>query len=215
MKVGVFDSGKGGLSVVHVIQNYLPELEVLYVNDQKNVPYGTKTPERLLELVVPILQKMVKSECQAIVIACNTVTTTIIKELRELIAVPLVAVEPMVKPACLLTKSKTIAVCATPTTLGSARYQQLKQLYSKGIKVLEPDCSDWSSMIENNRVDYQNIKIRIEQVLEAKADVIVLGCTHYHWIEQEIKDLSRGKAEVLQPEQALAKELKRVVEQLA
>jgi glutamate racemase len=127
----------------------------------------------------------------------------------------LVAVEPMIKPAAALSKGKIIAVCATPTTLASPRYHWLKETYAKNIKVLEPDCSDWPAMIEHQRLDQEKIAARINEVLAAGADVIVLGCTHYHWIEAEIIALAADKATVLQPEQAIIKRLRRVLARLA
>lgn len=215
MKIGVFDSGVGGQSVAQAIQRTLPEAEVMLREDKEHVPYGTRQPAELLELVTPIFQELVDAGCQVIVVACNTVSTTLIKELRRRFEIPLVAIEPMVKPAAALTKTKVIAVLATPTTLASARYAWLKDNYAKDVKVLEPDCSDWPYMIEHQQIDHQKIADRINEVLAANADVIVLGCTHYHWIEEDISKLSNGKATVLQPEQVVIEQLKRVLEQLA
>ena len=207
-KIGVFDSGVGGLSVAHAIQVALPDAEVLFINDHDNVPYGTKSPELLLELVQPILNALSDEGCEVIVIACNTVSTTIIKQLQAVISTPLIPMEPMVKAAAELTKSGTIAVCATPTTLASQRYKWLKDNFAAKVQVLEPDCSDWSSMIENDKIDRQQITDRIEAVCQRGADVIVLGCTHYHWIEDLIDRLADGRAKVLQPEQLVIDQLR-------
>jgi len=215
MKIGVFDSGVGGESVVNAIKKALPKHEVIYAEDRKNVPYGTKTPEQLLGFVVPILENLVDQGCQVIVIACNTVTTTISDSLRTHFSVPLIGMEPMVKPAAEQTKSGVIAVCATPTTLKSKRYAWLKDTYAKNVKVLEPDCSNWSYLVENQQIDRSHIHEQIEQVCEAGADVIVLGCTHYHWIEDIIKQEAKDRAVVIQPEQAVIKQLTRVLSQLS
>jgi glutamate racemase len=179
------------------------------------VPYGTRSPQEILEFVTPIFEEMVEAGCQVIVIACNTVATTLIDELRQRFTIPLLGVEPLVAAAVEETRSGVIAVCATPTTLGSARYLELKQVHAANLKVLEPDCSDWSFMIEHKRIDQQKIDDRISEVLAAGADVIVLGCTHYHWIEEEITALAAGRAVVLQPEQALIAELKQVLSRLS
>jgi len=215
MKIGVFDSGVGGQAVANAIQRELPEAELLVREDRANLPYGNKTPEVLLQLVTPILAGMVADGCQIIVVACNTVTTTIIDELRKTADVPLVAVEPMIKPAVEQTVSGVIAVCATPATLNSARYQTLKSTYAKNTLVLEPDCSDWAFMIETDTVDVDQVAERIKTVLAKGADVVVLACTHYHWIEQEITLLCEGRAKVLQPEKPLIAQLKRVIAQLS
>lgn len=215
MKIGVFDSGVGGKSVANAIEEALPVHQVIYVEDTKNVPYGTKSPARLLELVVPLLQSMVNNGADVIVIACNTVTTTIISELREIFSVPLIGIEPMLKPASQQTKSKIIAVCATPTTLGSKRYEELLTLHAKHLQVIEPDCSDWAYMIEQNDIDVQRIHNQITLLCEEGADVIVLACTHYHWIEEDIKEIAaKYNVSVIQPEQAVVAQLKRVIGQL-
>lgn len=214
MKIGVFDSGVGGVSVANAIKKALPDLEIEVREDRQHLPYGTKTPEQILGFVVPILQTLVNDGCQVIVVACNTVSTTLINKLREQLTIPLIAIEPMVKPAAEQTKTGVIAVCATPTTLASPRYGWLKSTYAQGITVLEPDCSDWAMMVERKQVDEHKLSARINDVLDRQADVIVLGCTHYHWIEDKIKQLAAGKAEVIQPEPAIIKQLKRVLEQL-
>lgn len=211
MKIGVFDSGVGGLSMANAIKRALPNDEVILRDDHTHVPYGQRKPEEIFGFVVPIFQQLIDDGCQVIVVACNTVTTTLIDDLRQTFTVPLVAVEPMVKPAAALTKSKVIAICATPTTLASPRYARLKQDYAKGITVLEPDCSQWTAMIQEQRVNHQAIEQMVTDVLAKGADVIVLACTHYHWIQAEIQGLSQGKATVLQPEQAIIAQLKRVI----
>ena len=210
--IGVFDSGVGGLSVANAIKKALPVCAVILKEDKTNLPYGNKTPEELLKLVQPILNKLSKN-CDVIVVACNTVSTTIIDKLRKKIPIPLIAMEPMVKPAAEITKNKVITVCATPTTLASTRYKWLKDTYAKDIKVIEPDCSDWTNMIENNQIDRRRIEERINKALEESADVIVLGCTHYHWIENLIKEISKDRATVLQPEQPVIEQLKKVLAQ--
>jgi len=212
MKIGVFDSGVGGLSVAKAIEKELPEAEVLFVHDTpEHFPYATKDPDEIYGFVVPILQGLVDANCDAIVIACNTVTTTLVRRLHDAFDIPLVGLEPMVKPAALMTKSGVIAVCATPTTLSSERYEWLKTTYGYACTFLEPDCSDWSYLIEHNQMNEERIRKEIEPALEQGADVIVLGCTHYHWIETEIKSIAKGRAQVIQPETAVVAQLKRVL----
>jgi glutamate racemase len=213
MKIGVFDSGVGGLSVAQAIEKAMPEYEILFRNDAQHVPYGTKPAAELMGYVEPILQGLVMDGCEVIVIACNTVSTTLIEDLRKTITVPLIGLEPMVKPAAKLTKSGVIAVCATPTTLASERYKWLKNEYAKDIKVVEPDCSSWTRMIEDKKLDEAVIADEINDALTLGADVIVLGCTHYHWIEEEIKAIAGDKAAVIQPEAAIIKQLKKVIQE--
>jgi glutamate racemase len=207
MRIGVFDSGVGGKSVARAIEKAFPEHQIEYVNDKQHVPYGTKSPDEIAVFVIPILQDLA-TRCGIIVIACNTVTTTLIAKLREVIPVQLIGIEPMIKPASAQTKSKVIAVCATPTTLQSPRYAWLKETYAKNIKVIEPDCSDWAYMIESDNLNRKTIENRINAVCQAGADVIVLGCTHFHWIEQLINQIADGRAVVIQPEQAIIARLR-------
>jgi glutamate racemase len=215
MKIGVFDSGIGGMSVANAIKAAYPQHEVVFRNDAVHVPYGSKPMGQVLGYVVPILQGLIDDGIQCIVIACNTVSTNLIDTLRNLLPVPLIAMEPMVKPAAERTKTGVITVCATPATLASPRYHWLKDHYAKDVTVLEPDCPDWATMIETNSVDRQKIAATIESSLAQKSDVIVLGCTHYHWIEQDIRELAAGKATVLQPEQPVIEQLDRVLQQLS
>jgi glutamate racemase len=215
IKIGVFDSGVGGLSVANAIKIALPDCEIIYRDDSEHVPYGTKTLEQIYDFTKPILEDLIAEGCFVIVIACNTVTTNLIARFRQELNIPFVGMEPMVKPAANATSSGVIAVCATPKTLESERYKWLKQRYAASIKVLEPDCSDWSYMIETNTLDREKIAKTVDFVCEKGADQIVLGCTHYHWIEEEIKDLAKGRAKVLQPEKPVIKQLKSVLEQLA
>jgi glutamate racemase len=215
IKIGVFDSGVGGLSVVRAIQKALPELKIVYKEDKQHVPYGSRSVDEIHGFVRPIFQEFINEWCQAIVVACNTVTTNLIPRLRQEFEVPMIGMEPMVKPAAAATKSGVIAVCATPRTLSSERYKQLKEDFAQGVKVLEPDCSQWALMIESDTTNREKIAKTIKDVISAGADQIVLGCTHYHWIEDEIKDMASGRAEVIQPEGPTIEQLKRVLKQLS
>lgn len=216
VKIGVFDSGVGGLSVKNSIQKALPDLEIVLKEDKAHLPYGSRSIEEIRGFVRPIFQEFIDEDCRVIVVACNTVTTNLIADLREeFTGVPMVGMEPMIKPAAEQTKTGVIAIFATPRTLASERYKWLKEKYAQGIKVLEPDCSDWALMIENNRLDREKVAKTIEDVISRDADQIVLGCTHYHWIEEIIKDMARGRAAVIQPEKPTIEQLKRVLKELS
>lgn len=213
--IGVFDSGTGGLSVANAVKAAFPGITVRYVNDREHLPYGIKTKHELLALSLPLLKRMQDEGCNVIVVACNSLTTNVITELRANLHVPLVAIEPMVKPAAAMTRTGVIAVCATPATLASPRYNQLKLEYTQGVKVIEPDCSNWAMLIENKSFDRRQIVDMVNEVVGQGADVIVLGCTHYHWIEEDIKREADNKAQVIQPEQAIIRRLQQTLGQLA
>ena len=212
MKIGVFDSGIGGLSVATAIEKAVPQADVLFVHDTaEHFPYAMRTPDEIYGFILPIFQRLADGNCDVIVVACNTVSTTLIHRLRSAFAVPMVAMEPMVKTAAALTKTGVIALCATPTTLQSDRYTWLKETYGQACMFVEPDCADWSYLIENNQMNEARIRAEIEPALEQGADVIVLGCTHYHWIEEEIKAIASDAAVVIQPEAAVVAQVKRVL----
>ena len=213
MRIGVFDSGVGGLSVAWAVQKAFPGIPVDYASDTKNVPYGDKTPAEMVRCALEVLRPMAET-CDVIVIACNSLTTNGIAQLRRELAVPLVGIEPMVKPAAGLTKTGVFAVCATSATLRSERYAWLKREYAEGMRVLEPDCSEWARMIESDAMGRDEIRRLVDTVCDQGADVIVLGCTHYHWIEQSVLEAADGRAIVLQPEEAVVDQLRSVLKDL-
>jgi glutamate racemase len=212
MRIGVFDSGVGGLSVANAIEAALPGHDVVFRNDAEHVPYGNRELLEIYELGAPVVRRLIEGDgAQVVVIACNTVTTNFIGRLRAEFAVPLVGMEPSVKPAAEATRTGTITVCATPRTLESPRYAWLKETYAPGVRVLEPDCSDWSYMIESNQVNAQRIAEIVDASIADGSDQIVLGCTHYHWIEDTIRASADTRAAVLQPEQPVIEQLRRVL----
>ena len=116
----------------------------------------------------------------------------------------------MIKTAAKLTKSNVIAVCATPATLKSPRYMELVDRFASHLTILEPDCSNWASMIEDNDINQQSIDDTVTECVKKGVDVIVLGCTHYHWIKQEIIEAAGG-ATVLEPSETLGKRLHEIL----
>ncbi|MDX6566311.1 MAG: glutamate racemase [Gaiellales bacterium] len=208
----MFDSGVGGLSVANAIEAALPGHDVVFRNDAVHVPYGNRELDEIYELGAPVVRRLIDEDgAQVVVIACNTVTTNFIGRLREELTVPLVGMEPSVKPAAQATRTGTITVCATPRTLESPRYAWLKETFASSVRVLEPDCSDWSSMIESNRVNSRHIAEIVDSSIAEGSDQIVLGCTHYHWIEDTIRAAAGARAVVLQPEQPVIEQLRRVL----
>lgn len=204
MKLGVFDSGIGGEAIATALQENFQDAEIIVVNDRDNVPYGDKSAARIIELTEVALQPLLKASCDVIVIACNSATTAAISYLRATYPEQkFIGIEPMIKPAAAITKTKVIAVCATPATLRSERYQSLVRQYGNSLTIIEPDCSRWAQMIEDNAMNEAEIRAAIEPCLKHAADVIVLGCTHYHWIKDEIIELADGKAVVLEPSEAI------------
>lgn len=212
MRIGVFDSGIGGQAVAAILEREFPLAEVLTIDDRAHVPYGTRSAAEILSLTDAAIQPLLKSRCDIVVIACNTATAVAIEQLREQYPdQKFIGLEPMVKPAPALSKSGVIAVCATPATLASERYGRAKQLYADDVRVFEPDCSDWASLIEGSQMNRQHIDTVVMACLEQRADVIILGCTHFHWIKDEIVQAVDGKAVVLEPTDAIVRRVKELL----
>ncbi|HSW91561.1 MAG TPA: aspartate/glutamate racemase family protein [Candidatus Saccharimonadales bacterium] len=205
MKLGVFDSGIGGKAVAEALSRTFPDATITTVNDAKNVPYGDKTPREVIALTDTAIQPLLRQHCDIVILACNTATALAISTLRDRYPTQkFIGIEPMIKTAAATTKSKTIAVCATPATLASDRYKTLITRHAAHLTILEPDCSNWAYMIENNQVNRRQIIDAINTVCEEGADVIVLGCTHYHWIKTMIAEIAGDRAVILEPSEAIS-----------
>lgn len=208
VKIGVFDSGIGGQAVAEKLQKLFPSVEIVSINDSENVPYGTKLPAQIVTLTKAAILPLIKAKCDAIVIACNTATTTAISELR--IAYPnvrFVGIEPMIKPAARYSRSGVIAVLATPSTLKSHRYADLKRQWAARLTVLEPDCSNWASLIEHGQSNRIDVESTVKSINRWGADVIVLGCTHYHWLKDRVQRAAGPGVHVLEPSDAIGARL--------
>lgn len=206
MKLGVFDSGIGGEAVAAALRRTFPTADIITTNDKAHVPYGGRSKAEVTLLTHAAIQPLIQAQCDIIVIACNTATMLAIDTLRG--AYPqqqFIGIEPMVKAAAATTKTGIIAICATPATLASDRYNQLTETYATGIRIIEPNCRDWAYMIENNSLNRQLIKQTVDTACDYGADVIVLGCTHYHWIYDLLVEFAAGRATILEPSDAIAR----------
>ena len=211
-KIGVFDSGIGGQALANELERSFPNATITVVDDAKNVPYGSKTQSEIIKLTDDAIQPLLQNNSDVIVIACNTATALAIDYLRnKYLNQKFIGIEPMIKSAAQETITKVIGVCATPATLQSERYKKLITKYAQGLMVLEPDCSSWAQMIEKNNINQAEISITINNLCAMGADVIVLGCTHYHWIKSLITQLANGQAKILEPSQAIAKRVAHVL----
>lgn len=213
MRLGVFDSGIGGEAVADALRETFPDAKIMTANDRDNVPYGDRSPGDVIQLTDAAIQPLLRAECDVIILACNTATALAIEQLRAKYPTQkFIGIEPMIKSAAELTKSHTIAVCATPATLGSKRYAHLIQRYGKHLEIIEPDCSQWAYWIENNELTRSHIEQTIHDICERGADVIVLGCTHYHWIKELIETLADGRAKVIEPSEAIGRRVTQLLE---
>lgn len=210
MHIGVFDSGIGGEAIAGALAAAFPAATLRVVSDTAHMPYGDRQPAEVITLTDAAVQPLLGSD--VIVIACNTATTIALPSLRTKYPEQLfIGIEPMVKPAAMLTKTGVIAVCATPATLASPRYRELKNEYAKSLTVVEPDCRNWALLIENNHINQSHITAVTDEIRATKADVIVLGCTHYHWIKQAIITEAGPDISVLEPSQAIGMRIKQLL----
>jgi glutamate racemase len=212
MRIGVFDTGIGGRAVTTTLRKLIPDAEIILINDSKHMPYGSRAPEEIISLTKNAIQPLVKKDCDAIIIACNTATTVAISSLRQSFPkVNFIGIEPMIKPAAMITKTNRIAVCATTGTLRSDRYKELKDIWTKNIKIIEPDCSKWAELIENGKSNKIDIESETKKLLSENVDVIVLGCTHFHWLKNRIIKAAGPHIKVLEPSDAIAARTKSLI----
>lgn len=211
MRIGVFDSGAGGAAVATTLSDLIPHAEVSTASDPEHVPYGSRTDAEVLKYTNLAIQPLLRAGCDVIVLACNTATAAAVEQLRQNYPqTPFVGLEPMVKPASAMTQTKSIAVCATPATLRSFRYRRLKETWGSGVNILEPDCTDWAAAIERGEPEAVDLEPLKQLVLQNDADVVVLGCTHYHWIKQRVEQAAGPGVTVLEPTDAIAAQIRRV-----
>ena len=211
--IGVFDSGVGGLSVLREIRHALPLENLLYVADSGNAPYGDRSPAFILERSLAIVDFLTHQHVKAIVVACNTATGVAIDALRAHTNLPLIAMEPAIKPASVHTKSGVIGVLATSRTLASDSVSRLVSTHGQGLKVLLQACPGLVEQVESAALaDDKTLTLLhryIDPLLAQGADTLVLGCTHYPFLIQAIQAIVGPDVAVIDPAPAVAQQLKR------
>jgi len=217
LTIGVFDSGLGGLSVLREIRSALPGSRLVYFADSGNAPYGEHSDAFVRERSQAIAHWLIERGAQAIVVACNTATAAAIDGLRDVIGVPLIGVEPGLKPAAALTRSCTVGVLATRGTLASTRYAALRDriaMLYPSVKFAEAAGEGWVQLVERGEADSAEARSRVravvEPLLERGADTLVLGCTHYPFLIDAIREAAQG-ATIVDTAPAVARELHRRV----
>lgn len=216
--VGVFDSGVGGISVLKHIRADLPQENLLYCADSLYTPYGNKSPEQIRQRSVALTQFLLDQGAKAIVVACNTATAAAVTTLREHFSVPVVGMEPAVKPAVAATKSGVIGVMATVGTLKSAQFAALLANYGKGVDVVTQACHGLVECVERGELDApatRELVLRyLEPLLAQGADTIVLGCTHYPFVRHLIEQEAGPGVVIIDTGAAVARQLQRRLAEL-
>ena len=192
--IGIFDSGIGGISILEKLKQLLPNENFIYLADNQNCPYGSKSKKEIISLSKKNCEKLIELNCKIIIIACNTSTTNSIKKLREIIAIPIIGIEPGLKPAIHYTKTKNIGILATEKTLGSKLFfETLNQNRIDDIHIHEQIGYELVNLIEEGSHSKQNLYKILEKYLvpmiNKKIDCLLLGCTHYNHIKDIIEEI--------------------------
>ncbi|MCA8065598.1 glutamate racemase [Burkholderia sp. AU38729] len=215
--IGIFDSGLGGLSVLRAVRAKLPDESFIYVADSHHAPYGPRDEAFITERTLAIGEWLAREGAKALVIACNTATARAIATVREHLSMPLVGVEPGIKPAAAVSASGVAGVLATQSTLNSPRFQALLDRYGAGRRFI---CQPGHGLVEAiERGDTNSPALRalldsyLQPMLDDGADTLVLGCTHYPFFTETIRDLVGDRLTLVDTSDAIARQLVRVLDE--
>lgn len=217
MKIGVMDSGAGGLTILNAIRKKYPFLDLVYLADDDFAPYGNKTIAQLQDRLVKVGRFFEKENVQAIVVACNTATVAAIDALRESTTLPVIGVEPAVKPAFRISKQRNVAVLATPVTAQSKRLNQLIDLWKADSQVFI--MSSQSLAFDIDAWPESEVKIKhtihalCDVMLEKKVDTLVLACTHYPLVKHLFEQALGKGCEIIEPSEGVTAQLMRRLEE--
>lgn len=214
--IGIFDSGSGGLSVLREIIRILPQEKYVYYSDNANCPYGEKSVEFIRERAREITRFLISEGAQIIVVACNTATAAAVSVLREEFPISFIGMEPAIKPAALSSKTGVIGVLATAGTLKATKYLNIKEMFEEGTKIVEHVGEGFVELVENGILDgplaEETVRKSILPLVEAGADRIVLGCTHYPFLRPVIERIAGPGVIVIDPAPAVARHLAEVMQ---
>ncbi|MCK9513593.1 MAG: glutamate racemase [Pigmentiphaga sp.] len=215
--IGLYDSGVGGLSVWQAVRAELPAERLIYVADTAHVPYGEKSRHAVVARAEVLGEYFRGEGVKAIVVPCNTATAAAITQLRERHpGIPVIGIEPAVKPAARLSRSGRIGVLATTGTLASPRFRQLVAREAETAEVMLRPCPEWVMLVERGELHGSSTRRAVAEVLEpllaARADVLVLGCTHFPFLRKVLRQVAGPDIPILETGPAVAKQLRRQLE---
>jgi glutamate racemase len=216
--IGVMDSGIGGLSVLSHLHSLMPGANLLYFADQAHIPYGPRPVEQIQLFASGIVRFLIEMGADMIVVACNTASAAALDYLRHTYPhLPIVGMEPAVKPAAATTRTAKVGVLATPGTFNSHRYAGLMTRYAAGIEVYEDACSGLVQLIESGNLDTLETRSILERavtpMLAAGIDTLVLGCTHYPFVIPLLKQVAGDGVAIIDPAPAVARHARNVLQQ--
>jgi glutamate racemase len=209
--IGVFDSGVGGLSVLRAIHDELPAEDLIYVADSAFAPYGDRSVEFIEARARAVVDFLVGLDVKALVVACNTATGVAVHVLRARYSMPIVAMEPAIKPAVAQTKTGVVGVLATTRTLSSPKFQRLIELHGRHARVLTRAGTGLALQVERGEFDSPRTRALVEDhvrpLVEQGADTLVLGCTHYPFLRSVIEDVAGPGVRLIDPAVPVSREL--------
>lgn len=215
--LGVFDSGVGGLSVLKEVRLLLPFEDIIYYADSAYCPYGVKTTEEILSRSFKICDLLVARGSKILVVACNTASAAGLEIFRQKYDIPIVGMEPAVKPATTVTRNGKIGVLATGVTLSGGRFSSLLERYQNGADVFSQPCPGLVELVEAGRHEStkatEMLKRYINPLLEKGVDTIVLGCTHYPFLKKLVTRIAGNEITVIDTGEAVARYVGRVLAQ--
>ena len=213
--IGIFDSGLGGISVLAEALHLLPSENYLYYGDSLHIPYGDKQPEEVLILTRHAVKKLIDMGCKAIVIACNTATSVAAETLRQEFTLPIIGMEPALKPASLLSGDGHVLVMATHMTLSQPKFQRLMQEYGKN--AIPISCSGLMEIVEDGEMTGPQLVKHLDALLSPHMDkpikAVVLGCTHYVFLKKAIACFLGPNIPLVDGNQGTVLQLKRKLKQ--
>ena len=209
--IGVFDSGVGGLSLLQCIREELPCEDIIYIADSGYAPYGDKSSEYIEKRSLAIVEFLVEQKAKAIVVACNTATAAAINKMRSIYSLPIIGMEPGVKPAISVTKSGTIGILATTETINSEKFRVLTERFCNNCEIITQACPGLVEKVEQISITDNETHKMVEKYVDALiskgADTIVLGCTHYLFLTNIIRKIAGKDINVIDTGKAVAKEV--------
>ncbi|MFW6324934.1 MAG: glutamate racemase [Desulfovibrionales bacterium] len=212
LSIGLFDSGIGGLTVLAAVRRLLPFEDLIYFADSRHAPYGENPPEVIRERCFKICDFFQDQGVKAVVVACNTATAAAISELRSRLQIPVVGIEPGLKPAAAASRSKIVGILATASTFRSKKFECLVQSNGNGVRVVTQPCPGLVRLIEEGRHKGEEargmVKGYLAPLLDQGADTIVLGCTHFPFIFDIIRELTQETVRIIETGQPVAMQLK-------
>lgn len=213
--IGIYDSGVGGLSVLKEIRKCLPHESIVYLADSANCPYGSMREAEALALARSRIGFLLDRGCKLVVIACNTVTAVAIDDVRSVYQVPFVGMEPALKPAAQQTRTGKIGVLATENTFNGRLFKETRKKHANGVQVIVQPGFGLVELVENGEQESDKAAVLLKKYLgpmmDQGADTLVLGCTHYPFLMNTIKQVTKNRMQVIDPSGAVAAQTKRVL----